>query len=197
MKYEDEGLAGLKKELRRLCHRDIKEGVYVEERFITFAPRRLWQDRDIEMYIPEDFIEMPEAVRELKYPSVNRPQVILTSLDTKINFAFNGVEESIGAEQMETFLIQMREVIRRTNPAVVFYKEKKGKLPHGQEIHMFDFKSYGIDEALYNMITFVSLKNITLQGIFNCPERSEEDWSEAAWQAFQTIGSRMPAGVRG
>lgn len=187
MGYEDEKIAELKRKRRQEQHTDIREGVYIDSQFVRFSPRKLWDD--IEMFIPEDFIEMPEEIQAMKYPSISRPQIILTSLDTRINFAFNLSEKKVTEDQVESFLLQMKELLKRTNPAVKFYQKKKEKLPHGQQVYMFDFKSYGVDEALYNMVSFSPLNDGMLQGIFNCPERCAESWQNAAWQAFQTINA--------
>lgn len=51
---------------------------------------------------------------------------------------------------------------------------------------MFDFKSYGIDEQMYNMMCTISFHGGILHGIFNCLDRDSEDWKEVAWQVFQT-----------
>lgn len=76
MEYEDEKIAELKKEMRRMKYTDIKgEGVYINNRFTKFSARCV--NDYAELYLPEEFIEMPEEMQIMKFPSVCRPQKIL------------------------------------------------------------------------------------------------------------------------
>lgn len=156
MEYKDERIAVLIKEIRRQKHTDIKgEGVFINGQFIKFGLRAI--NDNVELYIPEEFIDMPEELRFMKFPSVNRPQTIFTSLDDSVNFTFSIVDNHIVDSQIESLMEQMVEVIRKSNPAAVFYQEASEILPNEHSICMFDFKSFGVDEQLYNMACFTSL----------------------------------------
>ena len=43
-------------------------------------------------------------------------------------------------------------------------------------VEMFDYRSYGVDEKLYNMMCFASFPSWILHGIFNCLESEAEQW---------------------
>ncbi len=44
-------------------------------------------------------------------------------------------------------------------------------------VEMFDYRSYGVDEKLYNMMCFASFPFCgILHGIFNCLESEAEQW---------------------
>lgn len=186
MHYEDELIVSLKKEQRRKKFTDIKsDGVYIEDRFINFTPRKIFDTVDI--YIPDEFIDMPEEIQLMKYPSANKPQVILTSLDVSVNFAFNLIEDRIEEEQLKDLSAEMAKMIQKVNPAAMIYEEKSGRLSNGHLIYMFDYKSFGIDEQIYNMVCFTTINCGTLHSVFNCLDRDAEDWKEVAWQAFLSI----------
>lgn len=123
----------------------------------------------------------------MKFPSVSRPQRIFTSLDGSVNFAFSILDDQIPDDQIESLTEQMEEVLCKSNPAAVFNQEVSASLTSGHPICMFDFKSYGIDEQMYNMVCFTPLSHGTLHGTFICLDRDSEEWKDMAWEAFKTI----------
>lgn len=186
MKYKDEQIAELKKNLRRQKYTDIKgKGVYINGQFTKFRLREVHDD--VVLYIPEEFIDMPKEMQLMKFPSVSRPQRIFTSLDGSVNFTFSLVEQHISDEQIEALAIQMKETISKSNPAAVFYQEEIQPLATGRINSMFDFKNFGVDEQMYNMVCFTPLSCGTLHGTFICLDQDSVDWKDVAWQAFKTI----------
>ena len=128
----------------------------------------------------------------MKFPSVSRPQRIFTSLDSSVNFAFSIVDHQIPDTQVKSLAEQMEAVICKSNPAAIFYQNDQSVLVSGRTICMFDFKNYGIDEQMYNMVCFTSLNHGTLHGTFICLDRDADDWRKAAWEAFKTITEIKP-----
>lgn len=185
MEYQDEKIAALMKERQRLRYTDIKgEGVFINGKFMKFGPRKI--NDNVELYIPEDFIDMPEEIRLMKFPSVFRPQMILTSLDGSINFTFNIVEDQ-ASDQIESLTAQMKEVVQKSNPAAIFYQEEYELLEGGTPVCMFDFKNFSIDGPMYNMVCFAGLHCGTLHGTFICLDQDAEDWKAIAWDAFKSL----------
>lgn len=184
MEYEDEKIIALKKQMRNLTDTNIREsGIYIQDQYIKF--NQIFIFDEISIYLPEDFIDIPEMVKTMKYPSENRPAVIKTSLDTSVNFSFNMLEK-INSEQVKELAGQLKSTINKMNPSFTFYEEWEGETLQDNKIRMFDFKSYGLDEQIYNMMCLIPLKNGTLHGIFNCLDRDSEDWKEVAWKVFLT-----------
>ncbi|MDR7810498.1 hypothetical protein [Lacrimispora sp.] len=185
MEYDDEQIIAVKKQMKALQTANIKEqGIYIGEEYFKFQSVHIFDN--VSIYLPESFIEMPDKIRKMKYPSDNRPDVIKTNLNTNINFAFNWLENLNCINQGEELSGQIKDVLIKTNPSFVFYEDRNGKTYSGNKIKMFDFKSYGIDEQMYNMMCTISFHGGILHGIFNCLDRDSEDWKEVAWQVFQT-----------
>lgn len=186
MEYRDEKIAELKRERHRLKYTDITgEGVFISDVFVTFGPREILGAA--RLYIPDTFIEMPKEVQRMKFPSVSRPQVILTSLDSSVNFAFSLVDIRTPDSQIGTLTLQMKETLKTANPAAVFYIEESELLDSGRPLCMFDFKNFGVDGPMYNMTCFTPLGPQTLHGTFICPEQDAGEWKYMAWAAFKTI----------
>ncbi|WP_313260166.1 hypothetical protein [Lacrimispora sp.] len=185
MEYDDEQIIAVKKQMKALQTANLKEqGIYIGEEYFKFQSVHIFDN--VSIYLPESFIEMPDKIRKMKYPSDNRPDVIKTNLNTNINFAFNWLDNLNCINQGEELSGQIKDVLIKTNPSFVFYEERNGKTYSGNIIKMFDFKSYGIDEQMYNMMCTISFHGGILHGIFNCLDRDSEDWKEVAWQVFQT-----------
>ena len=186
MDYHDEKLVALKLKKHALKHTDIKkDGIYVNDEFIKFQLTEVIED--IALYLPETFIEMPEDIAVIKYPSSNRPQIIKTSLKTDVNFTFNLFPEVISQEEAQAYITLQKEMIKKTNPAFRFIEEREGMTQQERTVVMFDFISYGLDDQFYNMMCLVPLHCGALQMNFNCLDRDCEEWKEAVWQAFLTI----------
>jgi len=189
MEYQDEKLAEIKRKKCVIEHSNIKgNGMYINNQFIKFHQIEILDS--IVMYMPEEFIDMPETVISMKYPSTNRPKVIKTSLTTTTNFCFNLFPEQVTKENAGEYAMQLKEVIKKVNPSFRFLEEHEEVNEQGDVIEMFDFISYGMDEQIYNMMCLIPLHNGTLQAIFNCLDRESEDWKEAAWKAFLTVEER-------
>ncbi len=105
--------------MKALQTANIKEqGIYIGEEYFKFQSVHIFDN--VSIYLPESFIEMPDKIRKMKYPSDNRPDVIKTNLNTNINFAFNWLENLNCINQGEELSGQIKDVLIKTNPSFVF-----------------------------------------------------------------------------
>ena len=74
MEYYDEQILEARWEEERRKHTTLETGIYVEDDLITFSQITL-PDTKIRLYLPEQFVVMPDQVREVKYPSLNAPDL--------------------------------------------------------------------------------------------------------------------------
>ena len=92
-----------------------------------------------------------------------------------------GIEE----EHIKELRDQSREALKRLNPAFVFYESgvDKRHVPVG----WFEFKSYGLDTDVYNLMFVSRIGGKMLHGIFNCDYEDVLEWREAARQMMYSI----------
>ena len=83
MNHYDKQILEARQEEKRREHRTLETGIYVDDELITFE-KIILPDTKIQMFLP-----MQETVRNVKYPSCNAPDFIVTSLDSTVNFGFN------------------------------------------------------------------------------------------------------------
>lgn len=65
-----------------------EESVYIDGQFYSFRAMPILENR-VSIWVPDTFGVMPSRFVKQKYPMEERPQLVLTSQDTTINFAFN------------------------------------------------------------------------------------------------------------
>lgn len=69
---------------------------------------------------------------------------------------------------MQGTVQELRGLVKKLEPANVFY-EFEEKMLGAAKVIWFDYKSYGLDQQLYNFMYFVPLTQVFVQGGFNCP----------------------------
>lgn len=187
MEYFDEEIINAKRELERLKHTTLETGIYVGDDLITFSKIDL-PDTEISMYLPEQFIIMPDMVKEMKYPSQNAPDLVITSLDSMVNFAFNILPVVLETGDTKIMSRQFQNALSNVNPSIKF-KNKINDMTtrQGNEMSWFDFKGYTLDGQNYNRMYIVKMRKTVLHGIFNCPVQFKEEWENIVEQCFLSV----------
>lgn len=192
MEYFDEEIINAKRELERLKHTTLETGIYVGDELITFTKIEL-PDTEIKMYLPEQFIIMPNMVKEMKYPTQNAPDFIVTSLDSMVNFAFNILPVVLEAGDTKVMSDQFQNALHNVNPSLKFQNQTSDvTTDQGNEMSWFEFKGYALDGQNYNRMYIVKMKHTVLHGIFNCPMEFKEEWIRIVEQCFESIEEAFP-----
>ncbi|NFH70248.1 MULTISPECIES: hypothetical protein [unclassified Clostridium] len=170
------------KELRK----DITNGpVKIGKRYYEFEESEFF-DEALKIYIPKDFNEMSLAARKLKYPSESRPEIIKCNEKGNICITLKKINNPLEEENVEKLKNGMKVIIRKTNPANVFYEDGVLEVDC-KNIGFFEFKSYAIDDSLYNIMFFLEFEGKTLMGTFSCLYKECQEWREIAFQVIKTI----------
>ena len=73
--YIDEKIIPIKVSNTDESHQYLEEGYYISGRLETFSKEKYFEGL-ISVYIPDSFINMPDEVKEIKYPTNFRPDII-------------------------------------------------------------------------------------------------------------------------
>ena len=184
-KYLDETILEIKRQKDKEENINIEEGVYIKNEYVEFEEIKLF-DESMGILLPKSFIDLPDTMKKIKYPSEQRPQIIKTSLDTSVNFGFSLLPLPIRNEQTKDAIKQFKIVLKKVNPSYVFYDLKEEKIGK-KTISWFDFKSYGIDFPMYNIMYIIPIRNKVMHGIFNCLYKDIDEWKDYAFQVIKTI----------
>lgn len=187
MEYIDEEILEARRELELMKHNTLETGIYVEDELITFT-RITLPDTKISIFLPEQFIVMPDMVKDMKYPSKNAPDLVVTSLDSKVNFGFNILPLLMEAGDTEELSRQFQNAIHNVNPSIRIKNQTSGEtMEQGNEMSWFDFKGYTLDELNYNRMYLIRMRKTVLHGVFNCPMRVKEQWETIVEKCFLSI----------
>ena len=137
MDFLDEEIMEFRKSAKKSKYNSLETGMYIKDRLIRFKETQILSDK-VSVMLPEGFVEMPQRIAKIKYPSEQRPQVIMTSDDGTVNFTFSLYDTECNERQIEDALGQFKAVIRKVNPAFIFYDFV---VESDKALGWFDFKS--------------------------------------------------------
>lgn len=165
---------------------NINEGpVKIANRYYEFEERAFFDNKVI-MLIPKDFMDMPQHLREIKYPSSQRPEIILTDESSSINIMLNRIDSSLKEEQVKELTDGMKAILKKVNPANIFFTDGIEKVDE-KNIGYFEFKSPAIDAFIYNLMFFFEFEGKTVMGTFCCRYDEHKDWREVAFQVMKSV----------
>ena len=183
--YYDKQIIPLKVRSSEAESMSLDTGYYIEGRLETFSKEQYFDDL-LSIYIPESFIDMPDEIKEIKYPTGFRPEIIKTNLAGDINLSFSLLEES-GNADVETLVSDFVNILSKAHKGIKFLDSTKLKKEGCLEVYCFDFILPGIDEKIYHMIGMGKADRKIIQTIFNCRESSANTWKKAVTDIFQNI----------
>ncbi len=187
MNHYDKQILEARQEEERRRHTTLATGIYVDDELITFERITLPGTR-VRMLLPEYFIPMQDTVKNVKYPSRNAPDFIVTSLDTTVNFGFNVLPVRLEEGDTKVMSIQFQEALRNINPSIrISERVDNTATETGSEMSWFGFKGYVLDGQNYNRMYIIRLAKTVLHGIFNCPPRVRDQWEDIVDQCFQSV----------
>ena len=170
----------------RELRKDIAAGpVKIGKRYYEFDESEFF-DGKVKIYIPKDFEDMPLETRKFKYPSENRPEIIKSNEEGSIAITLNYIDSPLDEERVLELKDGMKMIIRKTNPANVFYEDGILEVEN-KNIGFFEFKSSAIDDFIYNLMFFFELEENTVMGTFSCLYREYKEWRDIAFQVLKTI----------
>ena len=182
--FFDEKILEYRRHARNEKYSTLETGMYIKNELVRFERKEMFQGK-LGVMLPESFVTLPAKLARIKYSSQLRPQVIRTSRDTTVNIGMSLTDIGIEEEHIKELRDQSREALKRLNPAFVFYESgvDKRHVPVG----WFEFKSYGLDTDVYNLMFVSRIGGKMLHGIFNCDYEDVLEWREAARQMMYSI----------
>lgn len=185
-KRMDEKILEFLNEAEDIEKRDIYKGtIKIANRYYEFQESSFFEDK-FKIYIPKDFEDMPMEIRKFKYPSENRPEIIKSNEDGSIAITLNLIDSPLDEERVEELKDGMKNIIRKTNPANVFYDDGILEVK-SKNIGFFEFKSSAIDDFIYNVMFFLEFEEITLMGTFSCVYKNCGEWRPIVFQMLNSI----------
>lgn len=183
--YIDEKIIPMKLETDNSISMSLEDGYYISGKLETFT-KALYFNDSVSIYNPSSFIDMPDEIKEIKYPTNFRPEIIKTNLAGDVNLSLSLLEEGKDAD-IETLLSDLRSLLSKAHKGIRFLETKKLNKEGFVEINCFDFILPGIDEKIYHMMGMGKTDRQIIQVIFNCMEPDANSWKKAVIDIFENI----------
>ena len=93
-------------------------GYYIEGRLETFSKEKYFDDL-LSIYIPESFIDMPDEIKEIKYPTNFRPEIIKTNLAGDVNLSISLLK--VGEDmEIKTLVTDFKNLLSKAHTGIKF-----------------------------------------------------------------------------
>jgi len=186
MSYADEKILKAINEIEKQEVKKLEDGIEIDDILYTFSEQFFFDNR-VSIMAPDQFIEMPQKLAEIKYPSANRPKIILTDKETGGHNVTLNLVENPGADDFMSELVKgVKSIIKKTQPSNIFYEEGIEKI-NGKNVGWFDYKGFAIDTQIYYFQFFAGVDNKTLFGAVNCPDNERVVWAPIAKQIMKSL----------
>lgn len=190
MEYLDEELLEAKRKLEHQKHTTLETGIYAGEELIIFRQTELF-DSTIHLPLPEQFVVMPDSVKDVKYPSKNAPDVIMTSLDSTINIGFNLLPVILQEKETELMSNQFQNGLKSMNPSIIIKNQTNINTVQGNEMSWFEYKGFHLDGQSYNRVYLIRLRKNVLHGMFSCDVKDKSNWIGIIEKIFMAVQEEL------
>lgn len=165
---------------------EIKDGeTLIEDHPVRFEEKKIY-NKKIKIVLPEKYDHMKEEYVKIKYPSENRPQVIISDEDGTISFMFNITGAGVKEEELEEFRDSMKKFLGNLNGSIIFKESSMEKI-NGKSIGCIEFISPAMDSEIYNLMWFASFEGKAVIIGFNCIKEMSSTWKNIAKAVIRTL----------
>jgi len=186
MDYLDEELLEAKRQLEREKYTTLETGIYAGEELITFTWKEL-PESAVHMPLPNQFVIMPESVKNVKYPFKDAPSFIITSLDSTVNISFKVLDILLKNGEIMELSSQFQNALRNINPVITIKNNMNTKTVQNNEMNWFDYKGFNLDGQSYNRVYLIRLRKTVLQGVFSCNIKDKNNWMKIIDKMFSAV----------
>ena len=183
--YYDKQIIPLKARNSEAEAMSLDTGYYIDGRLETFSKEQYF-DNLLSIYTPNSFIDMPKEIREIKYPTNFRPEIIKTNLVGDVNLSISLLKVSEYTE-VKTLVTDFKNLLSKAHTGIKFLEydelEKEGYV----KMYCFDFIIPGTDERIYHKTGLGKIGRETVQVMFNCREPLSWTWEKAVNDILQNI----------
>ena len=183
--YYDKQIIPLKVRTSEAEAMSLDTGYYIEGRLETFSKGQYFDDL-LSIYIPKSFIDMPDEIKEIKYPTNFRPEIIKTNFAGDVNLSISLLK--VGEDmEIKTLVTDFRNLLAKAHNGIKFLEYDEFDNDCCVKMYCFDFIIPGIDERIYHKTGLGKIGRETVQVMFNCREPLSWTWKKAVNDILQNI----------
>ncbi|NQZ84152.1 MAG: hypothetical protein HRU03_00390 [Nanoarchaeales archaeon] len=141
---------------------------------------------DLEIKIPSSFEIMDDEIAQIKYPSINRPELIYTNSDGSTNLAFKRTESSVTNNQISEVKDLFSQMFKNLYPSATWYDENIYEV-NGKNIGVLEFSTPAIDTEIYNYMFFFEMNGKVTLVTFNTLLEQKGNWEVLAEEIRNSV----------
>lgn len=188
MNFKDEEIIRLRNSHFKKQFANTATGMYAGNQFYCFQRQELFEN--YAMDVPEGFAALEAEDIEKRYPSKDRPQLVIGERQQVIDFTFSCFQEAMPFENQDSAMAQFKLMIQAVQPANQFLQQGVISTPDFSTITWMDFKSYALDGAIYNLLFIIPGDGQWLLGMFHCPYSVWGIWRPVMLEMITTISRK-------
>lgn len=149
--------------------------------------RRMFHGQGFCIELMEGFYEADEEEAGSVFSSGYRPEklFICPGRHAGLTFQMLGVGETFENGNMENLQEELRRILARSDRKTVFYEA--GKISGNIPVFWFDYKSFAIDERVYNLMFLFQAGEGLILGTFYCIFRNYDRWKPEVLRMLKTV----------
>lgn len=140
----------------------------------------------VEILLPKEFNVMPENMLKLKYPSTQRPTLVYSDEDGKINVAFNHTISKATQQQIDSYKDYFISTFKKSYPSAEWIGSGVKKI-NERNVGYLEVITPAIDTQIYNLLFFTDLDERLLLTTFNCTIDEKEKWFDTAHKIMSSL----------
>ncbi|NQZ85285.1 MAG: hypothetical protein HRU03_06205 [Nanoarchaeales archaeon] len=140
----------------------------------------------LEIKVPSSFQIMGEEMAQVKYPSINRPELIYTDSTGSTNLAFKRTGSSVTNNQISEFVDTLSQTFKKIYPSATWYDENVYEI-NGKNIGVLELSTPTIDTEIYNYIFFFEMNGKLTMVSFNSLLEEKENWEVLAKEIRNSV----------
>lgn len=135
---------------------------------------------------PEGFEEIPEDIKEIKYPYSRAPKFVVGNESASATIAYDIKEHDISNKSIESLRNLYQKIFSRMMP-ITKWKKNKSVTISNQEWGYLEFKSRAIDTHIHNIMLFSKYKNKMIMFNFNATKKEYKKYKKAFRASIESI----------
>lgn len=138
--------------------------------------------------LPEILSDMNDRYRRIKYPNLNRPQIIKTDVnaDATMTFSLLPMAEVENAPDISAQIEKLYGDMKKVWKQYVFYDTGQVEA-EGLSIGWMDFRSFCMDGSIYNLLFLFRAQEQSVLGNFHCSFPQYDTWKPVILKLLTTI----------
>lgn len=189
-KQDMEILKAIKENQRQKRLKDKEESkkeseVFIEGDLYDFVDGYFYEDR-LYMKIPKDFVDMAKEIKDIKYPYIDRPEIIKTDKNSEIDITFKIIDQDITEDRVHELTLGMKTMLKRMNPSNLILSEGLKNI-NSKNIGFLEMKTTAIDGYIYNLIFFMVFEGKVLMGKVACIYDKHKIWKDLGFMMMDSV----------